>query len=189
VVTLETDFFARAARSVLTGDGEIESRRGGEHAAELGTEWVPARNTIFASLALAYAEAHDFDAIALGNNLEESGGGYPDNEQEFINKIQELTPYAVKPYRRVELSQPCGTLMKAEIVRLGHEIEAPLDLTWSCYEGGREHCGTCGPCWMRQVAHLVNGLVDPAFVDRWEEIERRHRTAADSDREPQLSAV
>jgi 7-cyano-7-deazaguanine synthase len=164
-VVLETDFFARAARSVLTSpDGEIQAARGGEGAAELGAEWVPARNTVFLALALAYAEANDFDTITLGTNLEESGGGYPDNEQEFVNKVAQLVPYALRPYRRVELSQPCGTLMKPEIVRLAHEIEAPLELTWSCYHGGERHCGSCGPCWMRKVAHDINGLEDPVFA-------------------------
>jgi 7-cyano-7-deazaguanine synthase len=174
-VTIETDFFARAARSVLTdGETKIQRDRGGERGAEFGYEWVPARNTVLLSLALAYAEAHDFDTLTLGTNLEESGGGYPDNEQEFVNKIQQLTPYALKPYHRVEISQPCGTLMKHEIVKLGHELHAPIELTWSCYEGGREHCGSCGPCWMRQVGHLMNRLVDPVFAERWPEIERKH---------------
>jgi 7-cyano-7-deazaguanine synthase len=190
VVTLDTDFFARAASSVLTDpDGEIEVARGGERAAELGTEWVPARNTVFVAHALAYAEAHDFDTITFGNNLEESGGGYPDNEQEFVNKVAHLVPYALKPYRRVELSQPCGTLMKSEIVKLGHDLDAPLELTWSCYEGGEDHCGTCGPCWMRQVAHLVNGLVDPVFASRWEEIAGMHDAASKPASQPQLSAA
>jgi 7-cyano-7-deazaguanine synthase len=174
-VVLETDFFTRRARSVLTApELEVQAARGGEGAAELGAEWVPARNTVFLALALAYAEAHDFDTITLGTNLEESSGGYPDNEQEFVNKVAELIPYALRPYRRVDLSQPCGTLMKPEIVRLGHELGAPLELTWSCYHGGDRHCGSCGPCWMRQVAYLINGLVDPVFGDRWQEIERRH---------------
>jgi 7-cyano-7-deazaguanine synthase len=177
--TIETDFFARAAQSVLTTpDGNVQAARGGERGAEFGYEWVPARNTVLLSLALAYAEAHEFDTITLGTNLEESGGGYPDNEQEFINKVQQLAPHALKPYQRIELSQPCGTLMKHEIVRLGRRSGAPLELTWSCYQGGEQHCGSCGPCWMRQVGHLMNGLVDPVFADRWPEIERKHRRPA-----------
>jgi 7-cyano-7-deazaguanine synthase len=184
-VVIETDFFARAAGSVLTDpEASIQHGDGGERGAEFGYEWVPARNTVLLSLALAYAEAHDFDTLTLGTNLEESGGGYPDNEQEFVNKVQRLAPYALKPYHQVEISQPCGTLMKHEIVALGHRLKAPIGLTWSCYEGGEEHCGSCGPCWMRQVGHLMNGQVDPVFADRWDDIERKHGLAAARPREP-----
>jgi 7-cyano-7-deazaguanine synthase len=164
-VVLGLDFFTTAAQSALTDpDREIQTDRGGEASAEQGHEWVPARNLVLLSLAIAYAEAHDFDAIALGTNLEESSGGYPDNEQEFVNKVARLMPYAVKPYCRVELSQPCGTLMKHEIVRLGHELGAPLELSWSCYLGGEEPCGTCSSCWLRRTAHEMTGLLDPALA-------------------------
>jgi len=169
-VVIPTEFFRNAVTSALTDDlREVQIAGGGKAAAELGHEWVPARNLVLLSMALAYAETYEFDVVCLGTNLEESAGGYPDNEQEFVNKIGQLVPYAVKPYRRIELSQPCGTLMKHEIVRLGHAIGAPVELSWSCYLGGPEHCGTCGPCWMRKTAHLMAGLVDPVFADGWNE--------------------
>jgi 7-cyano-7-deazaguanine synthase len=112
--------------------------------------------------AVAYAEANNHDVIALGNNLEESGA-YPDNEEEFTHLLDGVLDYAVQEGRQVRLVAPVGHLMKHEIVRLGVDINAPLDLTWSCYKDGDKHCGECGPCFMRRTAFERNGLTDPVF--------------------------
>jgi 7-cyano-7-deazaguanine synthase len=161
---LSTNFFKESATSSLTDDNQdIVTGFGGAEGAEYGHEWVPARNTVLIALTVAYAEAHGFTKIVLGNNLEESGGGYPDNEQEFINRWRDLIPYAVKPHTKIEFDQPLGTLMKHEIVKLGLEVSAPMELSWSCYNGGDTHCGSCGPCFMRKTAFEMNGLVDPVM--------------------------
>lgn len=128
---------------------------GGEAGAEFAHEWVPARNLVMLALATAYAEAKGFDYIVLGNNLEEAGA-YPDNEPEFINRFNDLLPFAVGDGKRVRVMMPVGNLMKHEIVKLGLEIGAPLHLTWSCYRAEAEHCGTCGPCYMRRKAFAIN---------------------------------
>lgn len=128
---------------------------GGEEGAEFAHEWVPARNLVMLSVATAYAEANGFDHIVLGNNLEEAGA-YPDNEPEFINKFNDLLPFAVGDGKQVKVIMPVGNLMKHEIVKLGLDIGAPLHLTWSCYRAGEKHCGTCGPCYMRRKAFEIN---------------------------------
>lgn len=128
---------------------------GGEEGAEFAHEWVPARNLVMLSVATAYAEANGFDYIVLGNNLEEAGA-YPDNEPEFINRFNAMLPFAVGDGKRVRVLMPVGNLMKHEIVALGLEHGAPLDLTWSCYRNGDLHCGTCGPCMMRRTAFSIN---------------------------------
>ena len=130
---------------------------GGEEGAQFAHEWVPARNLLLLSVATAYAEAKGFDTIILGNNLEEAGA-YPDNEPEFIARFNDLLPFAVGDGKRVEVIMPVGNLMKHEIVALGHEVGAPLHLTWSCYRAGEHHCGTCGPCYMRRTAFKINEL-------------------------------
>lgn len=136
--------------------------RDGEVGAELALEWVPARNLIMLSVATGYAEANGFDTIVIGNNLEEAGA-FPDNEMIFIEKFNEILPYAVNVNKKVKVVMPVGNLMKHEIVRLGSEMEAPVELTWSCYEGGVEPCGSCGPCFMRRVGFEMNNLQDPAI--------------------------
>ncbi len=127
---------------------------------EYAHEWVPARNLIMLSHAVGYAEANGYDTIVLGNNLEEAGA-YPDNEEEFFERLNDLLPNAVGEGENIMIEQPLGALMKHEIVRLGLELGAPLDLTWSCYKDGETHCGDCGPCYMRQNAFKINGSTDP----------------------------
>jgi 7-cyano-7-deazaguanine synthase len=90
-----------------------------------------------------------------------NSGAYPDNEMIFINKLSEVLPYATNLQNRVKIEMPVGNLMKHEIVKLGTSIGAPINLTWSCYEGGLVHCGRCGPCYMRRKAFEINGLTDP----------------------------
>src|SRR5690606_10325806 len=158
---VKTDFFTAVAPSVLTDDNKaVNKSTGGADGAEFAHEWVPARNTVMMALAMAYAETHGHNVIALGTNLEESGA-YPDNEPEFLNKLNALAPYALKAYHQLEIAAPVGNLMKREIVELGASYGLPYELTWSCYEGGPVHCGTCGPCFMRRKAFEMAGVTDP----------------------------
>lgn len=139
---------------LLQADSKIA---GGEAGAEFAHEWVPARNLAMLAIATALAEAGGFETLVLGNNLEEAGA-YPDNEPEFIDKFNDLLPFAVGDGKKLRVLMPVGNLMKHEIVKLGHELGAPLDKTWSCYRAGHEHCGTCGPCFMRRTAFAINDL-------------------------------
>jgi len=151
---LPMHIYDKSDSHLLQADGGIA---GGEAGAEFAHEWVPARNLVMLALATAYAEAKGFDTLILGNNLEEAGA-YPDNEPEFIHKFNELLPFAVADGKRVRIEMPVGNLMKHEIVALGRAMGAPMHLTWSCYRAGEKHCGTCGPCFMRRTAFMINGL-------------------------------
>lgn len=130
---------------------------GGEAGAEFAHEWVPARNLLLLAVATAYAEANGYETLVLGNNMEEAGA-YPDNEPEFIAKFNDLLPFAIGDGKRLQVIMPVGNMMKHEIVKLGHEVGAPMHLTWSCYRSGTKHCGTCGPCYMRRTAFEINQL-------------------------------
>ena len=148
------DIYQKEDSPLLQSDSVIA---GGEAGAEFAHEWVPARNLVMLSIATAMAEAKGFDYIVLGNNLEEAGA-YPDNEQEFIRRFNDMLPFAVGDGKSIEVLMPVGNLMKHEIVALGHQLDAPLHLTWSCYRAGELHCGTCGPCYMRRTAFEINNL-------------------------------
>lgn len=137
---------------------------GGEEGAEFAHEWVPARNLVLLSVATAYAEANGFETLVLGNNLEEAGA-YPDNEPEFIDRFNDLLDFAVGDGKQLQVIMPVGNMMKHEIVKMGHDINAPLDLTWSCYRAGEKHCGTCGPCYMRRTAFKINNLAEVIEYD------------------------
>jgi len=146
--------------STLFQKDAFVTTREGVSGAEFAHEWVPARNLVFLSMAVALAEAKGYGYVSSGINLEESGA-YPDNEMEFILRLREVMPYAVGPNSRVELLMPVGNMMKHEIVAAGLYHEAPLHLTWSCYGDGEYHCGKCGPDFMRRRAFEMAGAVDP----------------------------
>ena len=141
--------------SVLTRpNAEISE---GQRGAEYAHEWVPARNLLMIAAAAALCDAQGFDKIYLGLNLEESAV-YPDNTIEFYEKMNEVMPFATMS--RPEIRNPLARMMKWEIVRRAREIGAPIHLSWSCYRAGDFHCGHCGPCYMRQQAHRMNGWPD-----------------------------
>ena len=129
---------------------------------EYAMDWVSGRNLLMLAVLTAYAEANKFGNIAFGGNLEESGA-YPDNEQEFGRKFNDILPFATQNKVKIELLQPIATYMKHEIVKEGVALDVPYDLTWSCYGDGKRHCDNCAPCFMRKVAFERNGLVDPVF--------------------------
>lgn len=128
--------------------------------AEYAHEWVPARNLVMLSIAAAFSESSGYHIIALGSNLEESGA-YPDNEEQFTYLFDKILDYAVQNGYELRLVTPVGNLMKHEIVKMGLELGVPYELTWSCYRNGERHCGTCGPCYMRQKAFQRNNKIDP----------------------------
>ena len=159
---IRTDFFKDViGHSRLTEtDAELMKEGDGVASAELAYEWVPARNLVMLSIATAFAEAHGYGYIMLGNNIEESGA-YSDNTQLFTKRFRDILPVAVNLGTVVDLLEPVGHLTKREIVALAREVKAPLQYSWSCYESTEKHCGKCGPCFMRRNAFKMNGLIDP----------------------------
>lgn len=137
-----------------------EAITSGERGVEYALDWVPARNLLFMSYAVAYAEANDIGHIYLGTNLEESGA-YPDNEEQFIRDFNDILYGAVQNGVKIEVHTPLGGLMKKEIVEFGTKYGSPLELSYSCYNGREKHCGECGPCYMRKKAFLRAGIEDP----------------------------
>ncbi|MDT8317731.1 MAG: 7-cyano-7-deazaguanine synthase QueC [bacterium] len=115
--------------------------------------WVPNRNGVFINIAAAYAESLDADIIVTGFNMEEAAT-FPDNSPEFIGAINAALNFST--LNKVQLISPTSGLNKTEIVALGMDIDAPLDLLWSCYEGGEKMCGSCESC-MRLKRALEDG--------------------------------
>lgn len=174
VVFIDVPIYNKSDSPLLDPDSTVA---GGEAGAEFAHEWVPARNLMMLSITTALAEAKGCDTIVLGTNLEEAGA-YPDNEPEFINRFNDMVPFAVGDGKSIQVIMPVGNMMKHEIVRLGLSIGAPLHLTWSCYkalkvefnqaDGGKFryiHCGTCGPCYMRKTAFLINNTPEVIKYD------------------------
>jgi len=132
--------------------------------------YVPARNTIFLSLALAYAEVRDADAIFTGANAVDYSG-YPDCRPEFIAAFEKLANLATK--RAVEgspvsIRAPIVHMSKADIVRAGTELGVDFSLTVSCYDAddGGGACGRCDACRLRRDGFSAAGVADPTRYRR-----------------------
>jgi 7-cyano-7-deazaguanine synthase len=116
--------------------------------------WVPNRNGLFLNIAASFADAEEFTHIIFGANKEE-GTTFPDNTQEFIDKINASFEFStlVKP----KVMAPLINLDKTEIIRLALEISAPLNLVRSCYLAEEKHCGKCESCLRLSRALQSNG--------------------------------
>ena len=129
--------------------------------------YVPVRNTVFLSLALAYAEVIDADAIFIGTHATDYSG-YPDCRPEYIQAYQNMANLANRrgvEGRPVKIEAPILHLTKAEIVKEGLGLKAPFEVTWSCYRGGRKACGRCDSCLLRLKGFKEAGIKDPIKYD------------------------
>jgi 7-cyano-7-deazaguanine synthase len=153
--------------SALTDDIEVPKNRSGE---EIGTgipvTYVPARNTIFLSYALAWAESTGASDIFIGVNALDYSG-YPDCRPEYIAAFETManlaTKAAVEGGGRFRIHTPLIHLSKAEIIRKGLELGVDYALTHTCYDPGPEGaaCGECDACLLRLKGFEENGIPDP----------------------------
>ena len=153
--------------SALTDNIEVPRDRSQE---EMGTgipvTYVPARNTIFLSFALAWAETLEADTIFIGVNALDYSG-YPDCRPEYIEAYQRMADLATKTgvegKTQLKIQTPLILMTKAEIVRKGTELGVDYGLTLSCYDPdiqGRA-CGTCDSCLLRKKGFIEAGISDP----------------------------
>jgi 7-cyano-7-deazaguanine synthase len=119
---------------------------------------VPNRNMLLLAVAGAWAISRKADAIVYGAHAGDHAI-YPDCRPEFAEAL--ATALALADWHRVAIWRPFIHLSKADIVREGARLNAPLALTYSCYEGGVAHCGRCGTCTERKEAFALAGVVDP----------------------------
>lgn len=151
--------------SALTGDMEIPMNRDkSDISSEVPATYVPARNTIFLSFALGYAEVIGADTIIIGvNQLDFSG--YPDCRKEFLQAFERManlaTKASVEEGRQFKIYAPLLHLTKAEIIKRGMELGVDYSLTWSCYKGGESPCGRCDSCILRAEGFRAAGMTDP----------------------------
>ncbi len=153
------------APSALTGASTLPVDRGEATIGQgIPSTYVPARNTIFLSLALALAESRRAEAIYLGINAVDYSG-YPDCRPGFLRAFRRAAKLAtaegVEHGWAPRLEAPLLRKTKADIVRLGERLGVPWELTWSCYAGGRSPCGRCDSCQLRARGFREAGVVDP----------------------------
>jgi len=144
--------------------GRDEARMG----ADIPVTYVPARNIVFLSLALGVAEVKGADEIHIGANALDYSG-YPDCRPEFFAAFEEMARLGTKrgvEGKPIHVRVPLQHMTKAGIVREGLRVEAPLALTWSCYQGGEQACGVCDSCLLRLKGFREAGAVDPVKYAR-----------------------
>jgi 7-cyano-7-deazaguanine synthase len=125
--------------------------------------YVPSRNIVFLSIAASIAESRGAAAIFIAVNSVDFSG-YPDCTPQFIEAFQKVLDVGTKAGiegRAIKIEAPLLSLSKADIVREATRLKVPLELTWSCYEGGKKACGKCDSCQLRRRGFSEAGLKDP----------------------------
>jgi len=121
--------------------------------------YVPFRNAHFLSVAVSWAEVLDAGKVYIGA-VEQDSSGYPDCRPAYYEAFNQVVKLGTKE-GRIEIVTPLIHMRKTEIIRLGLELGAPLDLTWSCYSREDRACGVCDSCVLRLRAFREAGSADP----------------------------
>ena len=153
------EHLAKIGGSSLT-DSSVEVTEADLGSTQVPTSYVPFRNANMLSIATSWAEVIGAGAIYIGAVAEDSSG-YPDCRPEFYDAFREVIKTGTKPETYIEIRTPIIDLSKAEIVRKGVDLDAPLHLTWSCYRNEEMACGTCDSCALRLRGFENAGVQDP----------------------------
>ena len=153
--------------SALTDDIDVPKKKSAD---EIGSDipitYVPARNTVFLSLALAWAETLDCGEIVIGVNALDYSG-YPDCRPEYIEAFERManlaTKAAVAGNTKVTIHTPLINMTKAQIIRRGLDLGVDYSMTTSCYDPSEDGaaCGSCDSCLLRLKGFSENGVEDP----------------------------
>jgi 7-cyano-7-deazaguanine synthase len=158
-LAVSIEYLKTIGGSSLT-DSQIPVSEANLSAIEIPTSYVPFRNAHLLSIATSWAETISARRIYIGAVAEDSSG-YPDCRPEFYRAFQEVIDRGTKPETIIEIVTPVIHLRKAEIIKRGLELGAPLELTWSCYQAEQRACGHCDSCALRLRAFREAGVLDP----------------------------
>jgi 7-cyano-7-deazaguanine synthase len=122
--------------------------------------YVPFRNTLLLATAVAWAEVLGAEAIFIGANVLDNPG-YPDCRPAYFEAFNRVIDLGTRPETKIEIKTPLINLDKARIVRLGLDLKAPLELSWSCYLDNDQACGRCSSCVLRLKGFAAAGVPDP----------------------------
>ncbi|HEX3102653.1 MAG TPA: 7-cyano-7-deazaguanine synthase QueC [Pyrinomonadaceae bacterium] len=160
---ISIEHLAKIGGSSLT-DEKIAVSEADLESNAIPTSYVPFRNANMLSIAVSWAEVIGATVIYIGAVAEDSSG-YPDCRPEFYAAFQKLIETGTKPDTNIEIRTPIIALSKAEIVKKGIDLNAPLHLTWSCYRSETLACGICDSCALRLRGFEQSGVRDPIGYD------------------------
>lgn len=152
-------YLTKIGGSSLT-DAAIEVSKADLESKEIPTSYVPFRNANMLSIATSWAEVLNANSIYIGAVAEDSSG-YPDCRPEFYAAFEKTIETGTKPETNIKIKTPLIHLSKAEIVKKGFELNAPLQLSWSCYQSETLACGKCDSCALRLRGFERAGETDP----------------------------
>ena len=160
-ITINLDFMHQYFKSSLL-DGAEAIPEGHYADDNMKSTVVPFRNGIMLSIAFGIAECNNLDQVFIANH----GGDhtiYPDCRPEFINAIDAAATAGT--YNNVKVVAPYTKITKSDIARIGKKLGIDYTETWSCYKGGKVHCGKCGTCVERKEALAEAGIEDKTIYE------------------------
>jgi len=140
-------------KTMTIRDADLESDK-------IPPSYVPFRNANILSACVSWAEVLKAEAVFIGAVFEDSSG-YPDCRPDFFRAYQIAVDLGTKPETQITIETPIINLTKAEIIKRGLELNAPLHLTWSCYKSQTKACGVCDSCALRLRGFQQIGMQDP----------------------------
>lgn len=158
-LVIDFGHLAKIGGSSLT-DKSIEIPKADLNSKEIPSSYVPFRNANILSACVSWAEVIGAEAIFIGAVYEDASG-YPDCRPQFYEAFEKMVDLGTKPETKIKIITPIINFSKADIVRKGIELNAPLHLTWSCYQSEDEACGICDSCAFRLRGFQQAGVEDP----------------------------
>jgi len=141
-------------------DKNIEISQADLASKEIPTSYVPFRNANILSACVSWAEVLNAEAVFIGAVFEDSSG-YPDCRPSFFKAFEKMIDLGTKPESSIKIITPIIHLSKAEIIKKGIKLKAPIHLTWSCYQNEDKACGVCDSCAFRLRGFQQAGIDDP----------------------------
>jgi 7-cyano-7-deazaguanine synthase len=158
-LVVDFTYLAEIGGSSLT-DKNIEVTKADLFSKEIPSSYVPFRNSNILYVCVSWAEVIGAEAIFVGAVYEDSSG-YPDCRPEFFKAFEKMIDLGTKPETKIVIHTPIINFSKSEIVKKGVKLNAPLHLTWSCYQNEDEACGVCDSCALRLRGFEKAGIEDP----------------------------
>ena len=164
-LVLELDLRQIGGSALTTNQPVPKDRTQDERHEGIPATYVPARNTIFLSLALAYAEVLRASLIYIGANVLDYSG-YPDCRPDYVRAFEHMARLGTRAGtmgKRIEIRAPLLQMTKAEIIQMGASLKVPFELTHSCYDPAVDGtaCGRCDSCRIRREGFRAAGISDP----------------------------
>jgi 7-cyano-7-deazaguanine synthase len=157
-LVIDLTHLAKIGGSSLT-DKNIKVSKANLENKKIPTSYVPFRNSNILSACVSWAEILRADAVFIGA-VHEDSSGYPDCRPEYFSAFETMVDLGTKPETKIKIETPVIHISKAEIIKKGFELNAPLELTWSCYQNEDSACGVCDSCALR-----LRGFKEAGFED------------------------